>query len=130
MATMTSEHKKLVEGKNFAYVATLNKSGSPQVSPVWVDLQGNFILVNTAVGRVKAKNMLRDPRVAIAIADQSNPYSKILIQGRVIEHVTGKEAEDHIDKLAKKYLGQEKYPNRQPGEKRLLLKVEPIKISK
>jgi PPOX class probable F420-dependent enzyme len=129
MVTMTNDQRKLVEGKNFAFIATVNKDGSPQVTPVWVDTDGRLILINTATGRQKANNVSRDPRVAIAITDQANPYSKIIVRGRVVQQVTGKEAEDHIDKMANKYIGRDKYPNRQPGEKRVLLKVEPLKIS-
>ena len=129
MQNLTSDQRKLVDGKNFAFVATVNKDGSPQVTPVWIDTEGKTILINTAENRQKNRNLTRDPRVAIAISDQSNPYSKVIISGKVVQRVTGKEAEDHIDKMAKKYLGQDKYPYRQPTEKRVLFKVEPLKVS-
>lgn len=116
---------KLLDGKNFAFLATLNKDGSPQVTPTWVDTDGDFVLVNTAIDRVKQKNVKRDRRVAVAVLDQANPYSFTAIRGRVVEEVTGKLADDHIDKLAKKYMGVDKYPYHQPSEQRVILKITP-----
>ena len=123
------EARTLIEGKNFANIATLMPDGSPQVSPVWVDHDGEIILVNTAEGRVKTKNVTRDPRVAICVYDQNDPYRKVLIRGRVIE-VTKMGAEDHIDKMAMKYRGLAKYPWRQPGISRVLIKVKASRISR
>jgi PPOX class probable F420-dependent enzyme len=117
----------LLKGKNFAFVATLMEDGSPQVTPTWVDTDGDNILINTAQGRLKEKNASRDPRVALSIVDGQNPYNMVAVRGRVIEHTTNG-AEEHIDKMAKKYLGLEKYPNRKPGEKRILLKIKPEKV--
>jgi PPOX class probable F420-dependent enzyme len=125
---LTSKAVKLIEGKNFAHIATLMPDGSPQVSPVWIDHEDNRILVNTAEGRVKQKNLTRDPRVAISIADQSNPYDKVLIRGRVLSQ-TLQGADAHIDKLAKKYIGKDRYPWRAPGEKRIIIRIEPNRIS-
>ncbi len=118
---------KLFEGKNLAFFATLMKDGSPQVTPTWVDIDknSNTILVNTAKGRIKHRNISRDPRVAVSVVDSANPYDMVTVRGRVIEEINGKDADDHIDKLAKKYLNQEKYPNRRPGEERVLLKIKP-----
>ena len=118
---------KLFEGKNFAFLATLMKDGSPQVTATWVDIDKNnyTILVNTAEGRVKHRNISRDPRVAISIIDSSNPYHMVSVRGKVIEQIKGKDAEEHIDKMAKKYLDKEKYPRRRPGEERLLLRIKP-----
>jgi PPOX class probable F420-dependent enzyme len=116
--------KELFQAPNFAYLATLMPDGSPQVSPVWVDLDGDHILVNTAEGRQKPKNVRRDPRVAIAIAAHDNQYSSATVRGRVVD-VTHDGADAHIDRLAKKYLGQDKYPYRQPGEVRLIVRIEP-----
>ena len=118
---------KLFEGKNLAFFATLMKDGSPQVTPTWVDIDknSNTILVNTAKGRIKHRNISRDPRVAVSVVDSSNPYNMVTVRGRVIEQINGKDADDHIDKLAMKYLNQEKYPNRRPGEHRVLLKIKP-----
>src|ERR687888_2350664 len=118
---------KLFEGKNFAFLATLMKDGSPQVTPTWVDIDNNnyTILVNTAEVRVKHRNISRDPRVAVSIIDSSNPYHMVSVRGKVIEQIKGKDAEEHIDKMAKKYLDKEKYPRRRPGEERLLLRIKP-----
>jgi PPOX class probable F420-dependent enzyme len=104
------------------------KDGSPQVTPTWTDIENGYILINTAIGRIKQKNISRDPRVALAIADQNNPYDMVTIRGKVIEQISGDVAEEHIDKLAKKYIGKDKYPGRSPGEKRVLLKIKPEKI--
>ena len=117
----------LLEGKNFAFVATLMKDGAPQITPTWIDLEDNIILVNTAEGRVKHKNVSRDPRVAVSIVDEKNPYNMITIRGRVMEQTTIG-ADEHIDKLAKKYLGVDKYPFRSPTEKRIILKIKPENI--
>jgi PPOX class probable F420-dependent enzyme len=118
---------KLFEGKNFAFLATLMKDGSPQVTPTWVDIDknNNTILVNTAEGRVKHRNISRDPRVGISVIDSSNPYHMVSVRGRVVEQIKGKYADEHIDKLTKKYLDKEKYPRRRPGEERLLLRIKP-----
>ena len=110
--------------KAFAQLATLMPDGSPQVSPVWLDYDGKDILINSAKGRVKDKNMRRDPRVGISIVDPENPYRHISFRGRVVE-VTEKGGDEHIDKLAKKYLGVDSYPNRKAGEIRVIYKIQP-----
>ena len=120
--------KRLFENKNLAFVATSMKDGSPQITPTWVDVEGNLILVNTAVGRLKQRNLARDPRVAVSVADSGNPYDMVTVRGEVVEQVTGEEAESHIDKMAKKYINRDKYPGRAPGEKRVLLKIRPTKV--
>ena len=123
-ATLSDGVKKLFREPNFAHLATLMPDGSPQVSPVWVDVDGNRILVNTAEGRVKPRNVRRDARVAISVHNQDNPYSSAFIRGRVVE-ITHEGADELIDKLAKKYLGQDTYPYRQQGEQRVILVIEP-----
>ena len=104
------------------------KDGSPQVTPTWVDIENGYILVNTAIGRIKQKNISRDPRVALAIADQNNPYDMVTIMGKVTEQITGDLAEQHIDKLAKKYIDKDKFPSRSPREERIILKIKPERI--
>jgi PPOX class probable F420-dependent enzyme len=118
---------QLLTGKTFAFVATLMKDGTPQITPTWIDFDGKAILINTAEGRVKQKNVSRDPHIAISITDQSNPYSMVTIRGKVIEQTTNG-ADEHIDKLAKRYLGVDKYPFRAPNEKRVILKIQPEKV--
>ncbi len=123
-ATIPDSHADLFSKKAFGSLATLNADGTPQVTPVWVDREGEFILFNSARGRRKDKNVRRDPRVAIAIADPDNPYRYMEIRGRVVE-ITEQGADDHINRLAKKYLGVDVYPGRQPGEVRVKYKVQP-----
>ncbi len=123
-ATLSEGVKKLFREPNYGHLATLMPDGSPQVSPVWVDVDGDRILVNSAEGRVKPRNVRRDARVAISIYNQESPYSSAFIRGRVVE-ITHEGADEHIDKLAKKYLGQDKYPYHQPGDQRVILVIEP-----
>jgi PPOX class probable F420-dependent enzyme len=128
MATIPTTHADLVRDKPaFAQLATLNADGSPQVTPVWVDFDGTSILVNTAKDRVKTRNLKREPRVALAISDPENPYRYLGVQGRVTE-MTEQGADGHIDKMAKKYLGKDKYPFRAPGEVRVIVKIVPEKV--
>jgi PPOX class probable F420-dependent enzyme len=119
---LTPGIRALFEGKNFAHLATIMPDGSPQVTVVWVDLEGDNILVNTAEGRVKPRNVRRDPRVAISIHDEVNPYKSAAIQGEVLE-IRTEGARDHIDRLAKKYMGVDRYPRE--GEQRLILVIKP-----
>ncbi len=112
----------------FAHLATLMRDGSPQVTPVWVDYDEKYVRVNSALGRVKDKNMRRDPRVSLAIQDSDNPYRYVEIRGKVVE-ITQNGADDHINKLSQKYLGKPVYPYRKPGEVRVTYKIEPQKIS-
>jgi len=118
---------KQFDGKNFAFLATVNKDGSPQVTPTWIDRDNDIILINTAKGRLKHKNVTRDPRVSISLVNDQNPYSMVTISGRVIQQIT-EGADKHIDKLARKYLNTDKYPSHSPGVKRVILKIKPEKI--
>mgnify|MGYP003288280242 CR=1 FL=1 len=120
--------RKLFENKNFVFVASLMKDGSPHVAPTWVDIENGNILVNTAIGRIKQKNISRDPRVALSTVDQNNQYEMVTVRGKVIEQITGDVAEKHIDKLSKKYIGKDKFPRRFKGEERVILKIKPEKI--
>lgn len=113
----------LFRKKAFASLATVNQDGSPQVTPVWCDFDGTHLLVNSARGRRKDRNMRRDARVALAIMDPENPYRYLEVRGTVAE-VTEAGAVEHIDKMAQKYLGVDKYPYRQPGEVRVLYKIK------
>ena len=129
MKKIDENSAKLIREKNFAFLATVDANGRPQVTPIWVDTDGDHVLLNTALGRVKQKNTNRDPRVAVAVLDMSNPYRYAAIRGRVVEQIPGQMAEDHIDKLAKKYLDKDKYPFRQAGEKRIILKILPEHVT-
>jgi PPOX class probable F420-dependent enzyme len=119
----------LFSKKAFANLATVNPDGTPQVTPVWVDYDGTHVLVNSARGRRKDKNMETIPAVAISILDPDNPYRYLEVRGRVAE-ITEDGADEHIDKMAKKYLGQDKYPFRQPGEVRVIFKIQPLHTSR
>jgi PPOX class probable F420-dependent enzyme len=112
------------EKKAFAHVGTVMPDGSPQVTPMWFDVEDGLIRVNSARGRVKDRNMRRTPAVALSIMDPDNAYRYLGIRGRVVE-VTEQGADAHIDALAKKYLGKDRYPWRQPGEVRVTYKIRP-----
>ena len=118
------KYEDLFKKRAFGHLATLMPDGSPQVTPVWVDYDGEYVLVNTARGRQKDLNMERDPRVALEIQDPDNPYRYLQVRGRVVE-VTEEGADQHIDKLAKKYTGNDRYQNHQPGDVRVVYKIEP-----
>ena len=121
---LTDAQKALLDGKNFAHVATLNPDGSPQVTPVWVEYDGMHVIFNSEKTRKKVTNLQRDPRVVLSISDSANPYHYIEIRGKVVE-VTEKGADENIDKLAKKYMDKDKYPFHKPGDVRVILKIEP-----
>ena len=129
MAQLTEKARQRLSDPNLGFLATIMKDGSPQVSPIWVDVDGDLIVFNTAKGRGKEQNLRRDPRVAISIADKDDLYTKVDIRGRVVDWVEGDEADAHIDELAQKYLGKEKYPGHKQGEERVIVKVEPETIS-
>src|SRR3989337_2900472 len=124
---MNDKAVKLFEGSNLVFIATIMKDGSPQLSPVWANYEDEHILVNTAEGRLKHKNVLRDPRVAVSAVDQNNPLNMTTIQGKVIEIIPDYEYL-HANKLTKKYMGKDNYPFRQPGEKRIIFKILPEKV--
>jgi PPOX class probable F420-dependent enzyme len=124
VAVIPDKFLDLFKKKAFAHLATLMPDGSPQVTPVWVDYDGRHVIVNSAKGRVKDRNMRRDPRVSVELQDPDNPYRHLSIRGRVTE-ITEQGADASIDQLAKKYLGMERYPNRQPGEVRVIYRIEP-----
>jgi PPOX class probable F420-dependent enzyme len=119
--------KNLIEAKTFANVATLMPDGSPHVTQTWVDHDGDIVLINTFEGSQKHRNVVRNPKIALDVCDPTNPYNMAVIRGRVSE-VTFEGAEEHIDKMAKKYLGQDKYQMRQPGMRRVLIKIEPTHV--
>lgn len=124
---LSDKVKKLIDGKNFASVATLMPDGSPQSAPVWVDRDGDTIILNATPSRQRTRNLKRDPRVAISIFDVDNPYSNASIRGKVVE-ITQKGAEEHIDKMNQKYHGSPKYPYHDPKDPRVLIKIEATRV--
>ena len=124
---MDSKAETLLNGKNLVFLATSMSDGSPQVTPVWGDFEDSHIRINTAEGRLKHKNILRDPRVAVSVVDSVNPLDMASIRGKVVEIMPDYDYK-HADFLTKQYLGKENYPFKRPGEKRIILKIEPEKI--
>jgi PPOX class probable F420-dependent enzyme len=118
------EYLDLFEKKAFAHVATVMPDGKPQVTPVWVDFDGECVRINSARGRQKVRNLERNPNVAISIIDPDDAYRYLQIRGQV-EAITEEGADDHIDSLAKKYLGADSYPFRTPTEVRVMIKIRP-----
>jgi len=128
MTQLPETVKALFRDKNFGHLATIMPDGSPQVTPVWVDIDGDKILVNTEEGRAKPRNVARDPRVSISITDQQVPYRAAFIRGKVTE-VRKEGAKEHIDFLAKKYTGADVYPAHNPKYSRLIFVIEPEHVS-
>lgn len=128
MGELSDKARNLFTGPNYLFVATLNSDGSPQVTPVWTDLQDGRIRFNTAIGRVKERNLRRDPRIAMSITARDDPWDKVDVRGRVVEFIEGEEADRHIDDLSEKYTGQRPYPWRRPDEKRVIVVIEPARV--
>src|SRR5262249_10577356 len=128
MAELPEHVRTLFEGSNFWHVATVNPDGSPQSTPMWVMIRDGKIVLNTALGRRKQRNIERDTRVALSLTDPGNVYSSIQVQGRVVDTITGDQAEADIDSLSEKYTGKTPYPWRSPGEQRVTFLVEPAKV--
>ena len=126
-AKIPEKYRDLFNKRAFASLGTIMPNGEVQVTPVWVDIDNGNLLFNSARGRVKDKNIRRDPRVTLTLIDPDNPYRYVEVRGRVVD-ITEKGADQHINKLAKKYLGVDKYPYAQPGEVRVLYRVKPEKV--
>jgi PPOX class probable F420-dependent enzyme len=127
MSTIPDNFSDLYQKKTFAQLATVMQDGSPQVTPVWWEYDGKHIVINSAKGRTKDLNMRRNPNVAISVQDPENPYRHLSLKGKVVE-ITENGADAHIDKLSKKYTGKDVYPNRRPGEVRVIYRILPDKI--
>jgi PPOX class probable F420-dependent enzyme len=125
---LSQKNKDILSKKAFVHLATRMPDGNPQVSPVWIDLDGEQIVVNSAKGRVKDRNMRADPHVALSVTDPDDPYRAVMIRGRVVK-ITEDGADAHIDKMAKKYLGLDRYPGRGTNETRVLYYIEPERIA-
>jgi PPOX class probable F420-dependent enzyme len=123
-SAIPNSHVNLFQTKALAHLATFMTDGQPQVTPVWVEFDGRYVIVNTAEGRQKDKNLQRDKRVALSLTDPENPYRYLEVRGKVAER-THEGADANIDALAKKYLGKYKYPFRRPNEVRVIYKIEP-----
>lgn len=125
---LSEKAKRLMKGKNFAFVATLNKDGTPQLTPTWVDTDGKNVLINTTLGRQKNKNVTRDPRITVGVFNHADPYEYVSVSGKVVRKVTGKAARDHIDMLSMKYRGEPKYHAYGPDDSnRVILVIRPSK---
>jgi PPOX class probable F420-dependent enzyme len=116
--------QELLEAANYAQVATIRRDGSPHVTPVWVDMRDGMVWLNSAEGRAWPANLKRDPRVALNVQNLENPQEFVEIRG-LVSQITRDGADEHIDSLAKKYLGEDTYPYRQPGEQRVIIKILP-----
>jgi PPOX class probable F420-dependent enzyme len=123
---LNDAQKALFDAKNFAHVATINPDGTPQVNPVWIEYDGQHVVFNSEKKRLKVRNLERDPRVTVTVTDAANPYKYVEVRGRVVEIVPDEAA---IDRLAKKYIGQDKYPWNKPGDVRVTVRIEPEKVS-
>jgi PPOX class probable F420-dependent enzyme len=127
MAKLSEKQAELLRGRNWGTVTTLRADGSPHSTPVWIDTDGENVLFNTAVGRAKERHLRRDPRISVVVLpadDQQSGYVSVTGTAELSEDG----AVDHIDKLAKKYIGADKYPYLQPGERRIIVKVTPQKV--
>jgi PPOX class probable F420-dependent enzyme len=124
MLSLDARSLELLEAANFAHVATIRRDGSPRVTPVWVDVRDGSVWLNSVEGRAWPANLRRDPRVALSVQNLENPEEYVEIRG-VVTDFTHDGADQHIDFLAKKYLGAESYPNRRPGEQRVIIKISP-----
>ena len=128
MAMLDDKAKAIIDRPNLAFVATVMPDGSPQVTPVWIEREDDMITFNTATGRVKERNMRRDPRIALTIVDRDDDYARVVVRGRVLDMIEGEEADRQIDRLSKKYTGNDEYQGHRPGESRVKVVVEPVSV--
>ena len=128
MAKLDAFALELLKGKNFAYVSSVNADGSPHVAPTWVDTDGEYLFINTGLGTVKQRNLQRNPRVTIAITEQANPYNLMVIRGRVVDQISGASATDRLDRLAQRYMGTDKFPDRELAGRQVTLKIKPLRV--
>jgi PPOX class probable F420-dependent enzyme len=128
MAGLSENARRLFEDPNYLFVSTTNRDGSSQVTPVWTDVQNGRIRFNTAIGRVKERNLRRDPRIGLSIFAADDPWNKVDVRGRAVDFIEGAEADAHIDDLSEKYTGQRPYPWRSEDERRVIVVVEPDRV--
>ena len=129
MAALDDKAKAIIDKPNLAFVATVMADGSPQVTPVWIERVDDTITYNTATGRVKERNMRRDPRIAISVVDREDDYAGVAVRGRVVEMIEGEEADRQIDRLSKKYTGNDDYQGHSPDESRVKIVIELVSVS-
>ena len=128
MVKLNQKQAQLFLDKNFGSLATIRDDGTPHVTPVWVDYDGKHVLFNTATGRAKWRHMRRDPRVTIEVISRENPYEYVTVTGRV-KLEEGEEADRHIDKLSEKYTGNASFQSHRPGERRVIVRITPERVS-
>jgi PPOX class probable F420-dependent enzyme len=126
MAKLSETQAELIRGKNFGTIVTLREDGSPHATPVWIDTDGEHVLFNTAVGRAKERHLRRDPRIAVTVLPENPQNGYVSVTGKA--ELVEEGAKEHIDFLAKKYLGVDEYPYLQPGEQRIIVRITPDKI--
>ena len=124
---MDQKVKELFQKKNLVFIATINSDGSPQLTPVWGNCNDDHILINTAEGRLKHKNIQNDPRVAVSVTDHDNPLNMTTIRGRVVQIIPDYDY-SHANELTKQYMGINEYPYKRENEKRIIFKIKPEKI--
>ncbi|MCX4967547.1 PPOX class F420-dependent oxidoreductase [Streptomyces sp. NBC_00654] len=128
MVVLSNEIRLRVEAPHIWYVGTVSPDGAPHVSPMWVGMDGDLLLFNTAIGRIKERNLRRDPRVCLSHADAADPFDRVQIRGRAVRFVEGPEADRNMDRLARVYLGTERFEWRVPGERRVIVLIEPTRV--
>ncbi|MER5218901.1 PPOX class F420-dependent oxidoreductase [Streptomyces flaveus] len=128
MSSIDDHIRERLLAPNFWHLATVGPDGAPQVSPMWADMEGEYVMVNTSIGRVKVDNLRRNPSVSLSHHDSENPYDRVEIRGRVVRFVEGEVAERAMDRLAQKYIGEDRYPWLLPGEQRVMLLIEPTRV--
>jgi PPOX class probable F420-dependent enzyme len=119
--------RELLQAPNFSHVVTIRPNGEPHATITWVDVDDGHVVLNSAEGRAWPANLKRDGRVTLTVPDKENPYEYVSIRGQLAE-ATHEGADEHIDRMAKKYLGKDEYPFRQPGEQRVLFRIEPLEV--
>ena len=126
-AKLNQDAKALLGEPVIANLATVAGDGSPHVTPVWVDVEGDDLVINTAEGRAKTRHLRRSAKVAVSVVDPEDPFRVVALQGSVAD-ITTEDAEAHIDRLAREYLGVDSYPMRQPGEERVKVRMRPERV--
>ena len=128
MSSIDGHIRERLLAPNFWHLATVGPDGTPQVSPMWADIEDSYVMVNTSIGRVKVDNLRRNPNVSLSHHDVENPYDRVEIRGRVVRFVEGEVAERAMDRLAQKYIGEDRYPWLLPWEQRVMLLIEPTRV--